>query len=83
VPALKWFLGSFDAIDLVSMCGGNDEKSWGWWLTDIILTWHMNNRNRSDSVFATHDPSFWHQASSPGVMVGIVQDLLTVSAVCR
>ena len=53
----------------------------GRWLTGIILTWHMNNRNRSGSDLAARNPSFWHRASSPGVMVEIVQDLLTVSAV--
>jgi len=76
-----WFLGAFDAVDVVPMCSGNNEKSWGWWLTNVILTWHMNNRNGSASDLAARNLSFWHRASSPGVMVRIVQGLLTVSAV--
>jgi len=42
---LIWFLGAFDAADVVSMCGGNDGKLWDWWWADVISTRHMNNKN--------------------------------------
>ncbi len=78
-PASFWLMGAFDAPDVVSMCGGNDEKSWDWWLANVILTWHMNNRNKSGSGLATREPSFCCWASSLGAMVGIVQGRLTIS----
>ena len=71
---------TFDDADVVSMCGGNDEKSWGWSLADVVSTWHMNNRNRSNAVLAVRDHSFCCRASSPNAMVGIVQGWSTVSA---
>jgi len=74
-------MGAFDAANSVSMCGGNDEKSWGWWMTDGLSIWHMNNRNSSGVGLATRDPSFCCRASSLGAMVGIVQGRSTVSAV--
>jgi hypothetical protein len=81
IYALFGVLGAFDAADVVSMCGGNDEKSWGWSLADVVSTWHMNNRNRSNAVLAVGDHSFCCRASSPHAMVGIVQGRLIVSAV--
>jgi len=78
--ALERFLGSFDDADSVSMCGGNDEKSWGWLLADIVSTGHLNNRNRSNAVLATREHSFRRRASSPHTMIGIVQGRSTISA---
>ncbi len=74
-------LGTFDDADVVPVCGGNDEKSWGWSLADVVSTGHVNNRNRSNSVLATRDYSFCCRASSPNTMVGIGQGRSTVSAV--
>jgi len=64
----------------LSMCGGNDEKSWGWLLVDIVSIGRLNNRNRSNAVLATRDHSFRRRASSPHTLVGIVQGRSTVSA---
>jgi hypothetical protein len=30
-------MGSFDAVDVTSMCEGNDEKLGAWWLADVIV----------------------------------------------
>ena len=81
MPPLKWLLGAFDDADVVSVCGGNDEKSWGWSVGDVESIGHMNNRNRSDSLLAARDRSFCCQASSLNALVGIVQGRSTVSAV--
>jgi len=40
---LIWFLGAFDAADVMAMCGGNDEKLGAWWLADVVSTEHMIN----------------------------------------
>ena len=68
----KWFLGAFDAADVVSMCGGNDGKLWDGWWADVIATRHMNNKNRRGSVLATRDHSFGCRALSLNVIVRIV-----------
>jgi len=45
VPEFKWFVGAFDAADVVSMCGGNDEKLGAWWVVaDAVSTKHMTNQ---------------------------------------
>jgi len=36
-------MGAFDDADVVSTCGGNDEKLCAWWLVDIVSTGHMPN----------------------------------------
>jgi len=37
-------MGSFDDVDVMSMCGGNDEKLGAWWLADVVSTEHMINQ---------------------------------------
>jgi hypothetical protein len=37
-------MGAFDDADVMSMCGGDDEKLCAWWLAYVISTEHMINQ---------------------------------------
>jgi len=41
---LIWLRGSFDDADVLSMCGGNDEKLGAWRVADVVSTEHMTNQ---------------------------------------